>query len=522
MKHKGAVASGHPDTSRAAAAVLDEGGNAFDAALAGILTACVSEPVLASLGGGGFLMARPTGGSNAGNIILYDCFPQTPMARRPTSEIDFKPVLADFGPAQQEFQIGVGSIATPGLLKGLFQAHRDLGHMPMRRVVEPALNLAREGTKLNSGQAYVIGVVGAILKSTPGSLALFGSPDRPDELIGEGEIFSMPSFADTLEILAIEGDDLFYRGEIAKQIADDCERDGGHLTLADMERYRSERRRPLSLDVFGSHIHLNPPPSMGGILIAFALELLRNTDVEKLGFGREGYLSRLADVMELTNKARIETRLHELAADEMSERLLDARLLETYRRRLLGRPATARGTTHISVVDGAGNAASLTVSNGEGSGYVVPGTGIMLNNMLGEEDINPYGFHRWPLDTRIASMMAPTLVFDRDGTLTALGSGGSNRIRTAILQVLLNLVVFRMPLDAAVSAPRIHAEDEKINVEPGYEQGEIDAFLRSRSNVDLWDVKNLFFGGVHAARRGAQGLVAGAGDERRGGAALVV
>ncbi len=522
MKNRGAVASGHPETSRAAAAVLEEGGNAFDAALAGIFTACVSEPVLASLGGGGFLMARPNQGAHQGKIILYDCFPQTPMSRRPSSEIDFNPVLADFGPTQQEFHIGMGSIATPGLLKGLFEAHGDLGYMPMRRIVEPAVSLAREGLRLNSRQAYMVGVVGAILKSSPASLALFGSQEHPGELIGEGEIFSMPGFADTLEILAIEGEDLFYRGEIARRIADDCERDGGHLTLSDMEHYRSERRPPLGLEVFGSKIHLNPPPSTGGILIAFALELLRNSGVEALGFGSGRYLSRLAHVMELTNHARIESRLHELDADAMSESLLDARLVETYRRGLLGRPTAARGTTHISVVDAAGNAASLSVSNGEGAGYVVPNTGIMLNNVLGEEDINPHGFHRWPLDTRIASMMAPTLVFDSDGALTVLGSGGSNRIRTAILQVLLNLIVFRMPPEAAVSAPRIHVEDEKTSVEPGYQQGEIDALTRNRSNIDPWEEKNMFFGGVHTARREVDGLVAGAGDERRGGVALVV
>ncbi len=522
MKYRGAVASGHPETSRAAAAVLEDGGNAFDAALAGIFTACVSEPVLASLGGGGFLMARPVSGSHAGDIILYDCFTQTPVSRRPASELDFKPIFADFGPTQQEFQIGMGSIATPGLLKGLFEAHRDLGHMPMRQVVQPAAALAREGVRVNAKQAYIMGLVGAILTSTQASRSLFESREHPGELIGEGELFSLPSFADTLEILAIEGDDLFYRGEIAQQIADDCERDGGHLKLADMERYRAERRAPLGLDFFGSRIHLNPPPSMGGILIAFALELMRTQDAGTLGFGGETYLSRLTRVMELTNQARIESRLHELDAGAVSERFLDQGLLETYRRQLLGRPAVARGTTQISIVDTAGNAVSLSVSNGEGAAYVVPNTGIMLNNILGEEDINPFGFHRWPLDTRIASMMAPTLVLGSEGMLTALGSGGSNRIRSAILQVLLNLIVFRMPPDAAVAAPRIHAERDTIDVEPGYEQGEIDAFARGRSNVDLWDEKNMFFGGVHTARRDADGGLSGAGDERRGGDAVVV
>lgn len=522
MKRKSAVASGHPETSRAAAAVLDDGGNAFDAALAGIFTACVSEPVLASLGGGGFLMARPATGSRAGDIILYDCFAQTPVSRRPPSEIDFKPVIANFGTTQQQFHIGMGSIATPGLLKGLFEAHRDLGRMPMRSIVEPAVKLAREGVRLNSEQAYIIRVVGAILTSTPASLSLFGSRDRPGELIGEGELFCMPSFADILEIFAVEGDDLFYRGEIAKQIAGDCQRNGGHLKLADMERYRAERRPPLALNFRGSRIHLNPPPSMGGILIAFALELMRTNDIDTLEFGSEKYLSRLASVMNFANQARIESRLHELSVDSVSDRLLDQRFLATYRSELVGRPAVARGTTQISIVDSEGSAASLSVSNGEGAAYVVPDTGIMLNNILGEEDINPFGFNHWPLDTRIASMMAPSLVLGPDGMLTVLGSGGSNRIRSAILQVLINLIVFRMPPNLAVGAPRIHAEGSKISVEPGFDQLEIDAFAGDRSNVDLWDEKSMFFGGVHTVRRDAQGQVSGAGDGRRGGHALIV
>jgi gamma-glutamyltranspeptidase/glutathione hydrolase len=124
-----------------------------------------------------------------------------------------------------------------------------------------------------------------------------------------------------------------------------------------------------------------------------------------------------------------------------------------------------RGTTHISVIDAAGNAASLTLSNGEGCGHVLPVTGIMLNNMLGEEDLNPEGFHRWGEDLRLSSMMAPTLA-EHAGRLIALGSGGSNRLRTAILQVLCNLIDLGLSPEASVAAPRIHLERGKISIEP--------------------------------------------------------
>jgi gamma-glutamyltranspeptidase/glutathione hydrolase len=364
----------------------------------------------------------------------------------------------------------------------------------------------------------MFGVVGAILQSSVASKAIFESRERPGQLIGEGEILVQKEFADTLEVLAIEGADLFYRGEIAHRIVDDCRGLGGYLTLDDLEGYRVERRAPLTLDIFSARLHLNPPPSTGGILVAFALELLRNTDPTALGFGTSAYLSRLAKVMELTNRARVESRLHELDADTAADDLLHPALITTYRAKVHGRPIAPRGTTHISIIDEAGNAASLSLSNGEGSGYVVPGTGIMLNNVLGEEDINPHGFHQWPRDVRISSMMTPTLVMDKGGGLTTLGSGGSNRIRTAILQVLLNRLVFAMPLEEAVNAPRLHVEDDKASIEPGYDDDAVEMLAPAFPTVDRWKQSNMFFGGVHTVHRDGRGGFDGAGDTRRGGA----
>ena len=190
-----------------------------------------------------------------------------------------------------------------------------------------------------------------------------------------------PDFADTLDALAREGEDLFYRGEIASAIAGDCLSGGGLLSIADFEEYRAHQRHPLSVDYRGMRMYTNPPPSSGGILIAFALELLKGMDMRGLSFGTPAYLERLAKVMELTNKARIESGIHETTGS-----LLDPDFLAIYKSEILDKPQVHRGTTHVSIIDAAGNAASLTVSNGEGAGYIAPGTGIMLNNMLGEED----------------------------------------------------------------------------------------------------------------------------------------
>ena len=515
----GVVAAGHVETARAAETVLGEGGNAFDAALAALCAACVAEPALSSLGGGGFLLAHGA----SGETVLYDFFTQTPRRRAPPQQTDFRPVMADFGTVQQEFHIGLGAIATPGVVKGLFRIHRDLGFMPFARIVEPAAALAREGVVVTDFQAYLFGVIGPILGSSPAMRAIFHSPADETRLLGPGETFRLPAFADTLEALAREGEDLFYRGEIARAIADDLAAGGGLLTRADLEGYRVERRAPLELPYRDARLVANPPPSSGGILIAFALELLRDIAVGGLGFGSADHLRVLARVMEQTNKARIESGFHDEAEAAESVRLLEPGFLESYRRAVLGRPAAGRGTTHISVIDTAGNAASLTLTNGEGSGYVVPGTGVVLNNMLGEEDINPHGFHRWPAGTRMCSMMAPTLIFGPGRRLTAAGSGGSNRIRTAILQVLVNLLDFRMGPAAAVASPRIHFEDGLLNVEHGFDAPEVAALVAAFPDHRLWQERNLFFGGVHTVTFDAASREAiGAGDPRRAGVALLV
>ena len=198
-------------------------------------------------------------------------------------------------------------------------------------------------------------------------------------------------------------------------------------------------------------------------------------------------------------------------------------MLAAYRTEVWGHPAAPRGTTHISVIDGRGNAASLSISNGEGSAYIVPGTGVMLNNMLGEADINIGGFHQWPEDARMSSMMAPSMIVGGAGDMVAMGSGGSNRIRTALLQVMLNLCAFTIPLDRAVGSPRVYFEDGVLSIEGDFGEAQRAALTRAFPDAEVWAERNLFFGGVHAVRfEPATGRFDGAGDPRRGGVALVV
>ncbi len=177
----------------------------------------------------------------------------------------------------------------------------------------------------------------------------------------------------------------------------------------------------------------------------------------------------------------------------------------------------AGGTTHISVCDPEGNAASMSLSNGEGSGYLAPGTGIMLNNMLGEDDLHPEGFHASPPGQRVASMMAPSLVLENGEARLILGSGGSKRIRSAIFQVITHVVDHGMAARDAVEAPRLHWDGEQLQLEPGFGDDAVEALRRSW-RVNAWPERNLYFGGVNAVDPAA----AGAGDSRRCGHGSVV
>ena len=512
----GVIAAGHPDTAVAAEAVLRDGGNAFDAVVAAHFAACVAEPVLCSLAGGGFLLAHPDRQAPR----LYDFFVHTPQQRRPVDELDFYPIHADFGTVRQEFHIGLGAVATPGCVRGLYRIQRDLCTLPMTRLVEPAIELAKSGTTLNDFQAYIFTIVAPIYLATAESRSIYADPEQPDRIRRAGQSLVQPEQADFLDALAREGEDLFYRGEVAERIAGLCQAGGGHLTRDDLEDYAVIPREPLALRYRDARLFLNPPPSSGGLLIAFALELLAQTDIGKHPFGSTEHLRLLINAMALTNEARRSLHLDEALPPDAA-RILNPAFLARYREQIAGRARSERGTTHISVLDGAGNLASMTVSNGEGCGHMIPGTGVMLNNMLGEEDINPLGFHRWPVNQRMTSMMAPAVIHFDDGRRIATGSGGSNRIRSALLQVVVNLIDHGMPVEDAVTAPRIHLEREHLSIEAGFDEKTLHGILRDWPDHTLWPSRNLFFGGAHTVLGDGKEFH-GAGDPRRGGVAVVL
>jgi gamma-glutamyltranspeptidase/glutathione hydrolase len=408
-------------------------------------------------------------------------------------------------------------MAVPGVVAGIFDIHRDLGRMPIADILAPAIDLARSGVEVDSFHHYITGILESILNATPGAFSLYESPGTPGQLIRESEIQCNPDAATTLGILAADGPDPFYRGEWAAILANDCRAHGGQLTLQDMESYRVERREPVRFSYRGAQCAINAPPSPGGCLIAFTLRLLSSWLNKNEEWGSEQHLLTLIRGMRAASLARTEYSMEtHLDRNVMSE-LLDENTLSRWQEGLKLHSMFSRGTTHISVADCEGNLASLTASNGEGCAYVLPGTGVMLNNMLGEEDLNPGGFHQWREGSRLASMMSPAVAERSDGTRIALGTGGSNRIRSAITQVLSNILDFDMPLSEAVAAPRIHLEHGKLSVENGFAEPVIQALESVVPEIHHWPEKNLFFGGVHTASVTPSGSFSGAGDPRRGG-----
>ncbi|MCA9731781.1 MAG: gamma-glutamyltransferase [Deferribacteres bacterium] len=491
------VASGHEKVSEAACEIMKIGGNAFDAVVAAGFASVVAEPLLTSLGGGGFLLSR----LHSGNSILYDFFVDTPGLDNPVATADphFIPITVHFPGSDQIFNVGYGSVAVPGVLRGLLHVHKKLGHLPLKEVLAPAMHYARHGIHFNRTQAYILHLLQPIMKLSSLGRQLF-LPHG--DMLREGDNFSNTDFANFLETLHRDGDREFYDGEIAGRIAQDMNRHGGILSRRDLAAYRVIERQPLSVNYRHHTLLTNPWPSFGGTMLAFALRWLEKSMTVETRYGSERHLLGLITLMQELYARREAGDLFREGSwgDDFSLNIKNVR-------KAFG------GTTHISVLDREGNAASLTCSNGEGSGYVVPETGIMLNNMMGEDDLHPEGFHKDPPGKRIASMMSPSMILWDEHVRFVLGSGGSKRIWTALLQVISNVLDFKMDLNEAVLAPRLHWDGQYAQIEPGYAEDIITA-VNEAFAVNLWQVKDVYFGGVHAVANNGQG----AGDNRRDGA----
>jgi gamma-glutamyltranspeptidase/glutathione hydrolase len=518
---KGAVAAGHPLTAEAGARILEEGGNAVDACVAAAFVGWVAESPLTGPGAGGFMLVHR---ARDRRIVLLDFFVAVPGQGLPPGGAAMEHVDVRFDRrTTQTFLIGPASCAVPGFVAGLADAHRLYGRLPWPVLVAPAVELARAGVALDPPRAYLHAILDPVLRRDGEGRAIYGR-SRP---LGAGDRVKMRDLATTLEGLAAEGAEGFYRGELARCISGHVLEGGGRITESDLAAYRVVRRRPVRAAFRGCDFVSNAPPSAGGLLIAFALRVLdRLGPVQKLG--SDDAVAALAEVMRESARARAGSFVRELRRGGAAKRLLADGCVEEAARRArsalrgsVPEPLGLPSTTHVSVLDGAGNAASLSSSLGCGSGVIVPGTGIHLNNMLGELDVNPGGETGSP-GARLSSMMSPSLLIEGGRPRLVLGSAGSERLRGAILQIVVNVIDHGLGVAEAIDAPRLHLDGDVLHLEGGIDPDVVDRLLERGYELVRWSDRNLFFGGVAAVALEDGGVLEAAGDPRRGGAGVVV
>jgi gamma-glutamyltranspeptidase/glutathione hydrolase len=488
---KGAIAAGHPLTVQAGARVLEEGGNAIDAAVAAAFVSWVAESPLTGPGAGGFMLVHR---ARDRSTRVFDFFTSVPGLGLPRGAGD-EMVSVDVRftrSSRQLFHIGGASVAVPGAALGLEDAHRVYGSLPWRELFAPAIEVARRGVEINPAQAYLHDILDLILCHSEQGRAIY---QHEGKKLVAGDVLVISDLATTLEGLRDSGAQELYGGDLARALVAHVQANGGRITERDLAEYRVIRRRPVRTAFRGDEFLSNPPPSAGGTLIAYGLGLLDEAGAP----GSAEAIDALARVM----------RAQADASGWPRQRL--SKLLEE-------RAVVSSGTTHISVVDGDGNAVALTASTGSGSGVIVPGTGIHLNNMTGE-----FLLTRPPrAGTRLSSGMSPSVVL-RDGRAhLVVGSAGSLRLRGAVMQVVVNVVQHGLDVREAIERPRVHLDGDSLNCEGGNDPAELRKLETMGWKLVRWRERNLYFGGAAAVEMRRDGTLAAAGDPRRGGAGVVV
>lgn len=497
---KVAVAATGTTALDAALEVAADGGNAVDAAIAAAVAAMSTEPGIVSLLGGAFVNVWPA----AGEPIVVDGNVEMPGRGLDPSRFGggIRHVSTNYG-GGLTMASGHGSVANSGAMQALSLARELHGRMPWSRLVEPSARACRDGHPVGASAAMYLGIVrDSLFAEDPEAYALVTRPDG--SALQPGDVVENSDLADILELLGAQGPSLFTSGAVGRVLADEMGRGGGLITHEDLLAYEPVVRTPTMRQLGVWQVALNPPPSVGGPMLAVMLGEL----------ARGGSWSWL-DVIEIQRKV-LSYRL--TVHDRSRDLLRDGRaLLESVERYGLAGLPTSASTAHVSAVDADGMACAITMSSGYGAGMVVPGTGILLNNALGEPELNRLGLHALAPGTRLASNMAPTTARHESGAVLAIGSPGADRITTALMQVLGQSLLHDVDLAAAIEGPRLHVrfgEDGSPVVEYEPNAGIEAAIAASRLAGNAYPGKHMYFGGVGAALGSGDALRA-AGDSRR-------
>lgn len=504
-----AIAAPNPLSVDAGLAVADAGGTAVDAAIAAMVVAMSTEPGVISPLGGAFITVWP----HDGDPVVIDANVEMPGRGLPPDRFGggLLEITTAYGGGLTLYA-GPGSVATPGAFAGFGLAHERFGAVPWAQLIAPAVAATRSGYPLGAAAASYLAVCGTDLFGwDPETDALLNRADRLPRVAGEVLVDTNLSAA--LDRIAEHGPDDLYRGGLARSIASDLGARGGLLTLADLEAYQPVVRPALRTHAGAWDLGTNAPPSIGGPVLTVLLgELARR--------GR-WTLADLLDIQVAVLGHR--TRVHDFSQDLEGD---GYDLLETVDRHGLAGLPTSGSTANVSTVDSAGTVCAITASSGYGSGATLPGTGLMYNNCLGEPELNRIGLHALPPGTRLASNMAPTVGRCDDGRLLAVGSPGADRITTALMQVLGRHCLDGIELDEAIARPRLHvafphSNDASVaaSAEPVVQLEDDPVLAAAVADSGLPSVvhptRSMYFGGVGAAFRRADGTVGAAADARR-------
>jgi gamma-glutamyltranspeptidase/glutathione hydrolase len=484
-----AIAAPNEAAADAGERIARAGGNAVDAALAAVLVTMVNEVGVVTLSSGGFVTVQPSG---VGAAYTVDGWMDMP-GRDGVVHGSTWDVITQYG-GGLGITIGAGSVAVHGAVAAMGEAQRRDGRLPWFEIVAPAIEVARAGFQLSAASCFYLAYVhDEIFGWDPASRAALH--DEHGAITTEPIV--LPDLARSLELIAEQGPNSLNSGELARLISADVISRGGLLGMADLAAYRPVVRPALVTSVDGWTLATAPPPSLGG---ACVLAMLRLLDGRPHGVWDDEARAWLVRVQ----RAVLGHRLDVL--DSSADLADDVRtFLELIDRDPAG-VLESSSTAHVSATDSDGLACSVTISSGYGSGMIAEGTGIWLNNCLGEQELNPAGLYARPPGSRLLSNMAPTVGRRRDGSTLAIGSPGADRITTAIAQVLAGHISGRMSLEEAIQHPRVHVHrarrpDEQIRVE-----------------TEL----TMYFGGVGAALAGPDGDLDAAADPRRDGVSRIV
>jgi gamma-glutamyltranspeptidase/glutathione hydrolase len=524
------ITAPQPEAVEAGTAILRAGGNALDAVIACALTQGVVDPIMCGLGGLGILhLLDPSSGAH----VVLDGLSVSPAACRENMWADrFEGDCPDgFGyiVGDNLNELGHSSVTAPGILRVLGQAYAQHGRAGWASLFEPAIGHAEEGWLVRPHVAtmfyldeHAYGRRSYLdkLAFTENGRRIYVRPDGTPKRLGERVL--NPDLAATLRLIARDGAETLYTGELARRIVDDMERHGGLLTLDDLAAYVAEVREPLRVDYRGRTIAVPPPPA-GGIMIAEMLRILERFDLAALGHNTPAYIQVVAEAMKLAGRDKerhigdprfIKPPLDRLLSDAYAEECAAA--IRAGDRTPLPRAGVEpKHTTTVSCVDADGMVVSLTHTLGLPSGVIPPGTGFMLNGGMNSYDPRPGRAASIGPGRRRFSTMSPSIVLEGETPVATLGAPGGAWITIAITQVLLNLLDWGMGMQEAISAPRFSATSDAIEISnriPREVQREVEAMgYEVRRSPTSYP-----FGGAHGIFMWDDVLDGGADPQRDG------